>query len=148
MVGCCSTIAPQRPCEFSALTKVLILSSLLASWHASSCLKMTNPSLELSWKMDHQCMARRPNQVVLQFFHRGKRCGDKSDRYKQTCKARGEILPKGGVETHETSGERLSKYQRAGSPPSTISSSWCKDRSWKLTHEQRALYVREWNFEY
>jgi len=43
-------------------------------------------------------MGRRPNQVILQFFHRGNRLDDKSNRYKHTCKACGEDFPKGRLE--------------------------------------------------
>jgi len=43
-------------------------------------------------------MGRRPNQVILQFFHRGNRLDDKSNRYKHTCKACGEDFPKGRIE--------------------------------------------------
>lgn len=43
-------------------------------------------------------MGRRPNQVILQFFHRGNRLDDKSNRYKHTCKACGEEFPKGRIE--------------------------------------------------
>lgn len=44
-------------------------------------------------------MGRRPNQRVLEYFDRGARLEDNSNRYEHTCKACGENFPKGRVET-------------------------------------------------
>ncbi|KAL9043246.1 MAG: hypothetical protein Q9214_003561 [Letrouitia sp. 1 TL-2023] len=43
-------------------------------------------------------MGRRPNQLVLEFFHRGPKLNDNSNRYEQKCKACGELFRKGRVE--------------------------------------------------
>lgn len=44
-------------------------------------------------------MGRKPNQRVLEFFDRGARLVDNSNRYEHTCKACGELFPKGRIET-------------------------------------------------
>ncbi|KAL9018328.1 MAG: hypothetical protein Q9185_004361 [Variospora sp. 1 TL-2023] len=44
-------------------------------------------------------MGRRPNQRVLEYFDRGARLEDNSNRYEHTCKACGEHFPKGRIET-------------------------------------------------
>ena len=43
-------------------------------------------------------MGRKQNQVVVDFFNRGKKLNDNSNRYEHTCKACGEHFPKGRVE--------------------------------------------------
>ncbi|KAI0882766.1 uncharacterized protein GGS22DRAFT_40400 [Annulohypoxylon maeteangense] len=40
-------------------------------------------------------MGRRPNQVIVQFFERGPKLNDNSNRYHHRCKACGEDFPKG-----------------------------------------------------
>lgn len=37
-------------------------------------------------------MGRRPNQLVLEFFHRGPKLQDASNRYEHTCKRCGEVV--------------------------------------------------------
>ncbi|KAL8738098.1 MAG: hypothetical protein Q9181_001084 [Wetmoreana brouardii] len=44
-------------------------------------------------------MGRKPNQLILEYFDRGARLNDNSNRYEQRCKACGEQFPKGRVET-------------------------------------------------
>lgn len=44
-------------------------------------------------------MGRKPNQRVLEYFDRGARLADNSNRYEHTCKACGELFPKGRIET-------------------------------------------------
>ncbi|KAI4198152.1 MAG: hypothetical protein LQ350_005439 [Teloschistes chrysophthalmus] len=43
-------------------------------------------------------MGRKPNQLVLEYFDRGARLTDNSNRYEQRCKACGENFPKGRTE--------------------------------------------------
>ena len=43
-------------------------------------------------------MGRKPNQVILQYFSRGVKLDDASNRYQHTCKACGEHFPKGRIE--------------------------------------------------
>lgn len=43
-------------------------------------------------------MGRKPNQLVLEYFDRGPRLTDNSNRYEQRCKACGENFPKGRTE--------------------------------------------------
>ncbi|KAL8667419.1 MAG: hypothetical protein Q9202_000635 [Teloschistes flavicans] len=43
-------------------------------------------------------MGRKPNQLVLEYFDRGARLTDNSNRYEQRCKACGENFPKGRAE--------------------------------------------------
>lgn len=40
-------------------------------------------------------MGRRPNAVVGEFFHRGQKLDDNSNRYQHTCKKCGEHVRKG-----------------------------------------------------
>ena len=50
-------------------------------------------------------MGRKPNQVILQYFNRGSKLDDASNRYQHTCRACGEHFPKGRIEaliTHLT----------------------------------------------
>lgn len=44
-------------------------------------------------------MGRKPNQLVFEFFDRGTKLNNGSNRYMQTCKACGEVFPKGRIET-------------------------------------------------
>ncbi|KAI4177261.1 MAG: hypothetical protein LQ348_005866 [Seirophora lacunosa] len=44
-------------------------------------------------------MGRRPNQRVLEYFDRGARLEDHSNRYEHTCRACGQPFPKGRIET-------------------------------------------------
>ncbi len=44
-------------------------------------------------------MGRKPNQLVLEFFDRGAKLPDGSNRYEHTCKACGERFPKGRIES-------------------------------------------------
>ncbi|KAL8986649.1 MAG: hypothetical protein Q9177_004071, partial [Variospora cf. flavescens] len=44
-------------------------------------------------------MGRRPNQRVLEYFDRGARLENNSNRYEHTCKACGDHFPKGRIET-------------------------------------------------
>lgn len=44
-------------------------------------------------------MGRRPNQRVLEYFDRGAKLDDNSNRYEHRCKACGEPFPKGRIET-------------------------------------------------
>ncbi|KAL8689986.1 MAG: hypothetical protein Q9218_004471 [Villophora microphyllina] len=44
-------------------------------------------------------MGRKPNQLILEYFDRGARLTDNSNRYEQRCKACGERFPKGRAET-------------------------------------------------
>ncbi|KAI4235839.1 MAG: hypothetical protein LQ349_002904 [Xanthoria aureola] len=43
-------------------------------------------------------MGRKPNQLVLEYFDRGAKLEDNSNRYVHTCKACGRVFPKGRVE--------------------------------------------------
>nr|POF08128.1 hypothetical protein CFP56_62708 [Quercus suber] len=43
-------------------------------------------------------MGRRPNQLVVEFFHRGKKLEDASNRYEHACKKCGEVFPKGRID--------------------------------------------------
>ena len=44
-------------------------------------------------------MGRKPNQLILEFFDRGAKLPDGSNRYEHTCKACGERFPKGRTES-------------------------------------------------
>ncbi|KAK5164966.1 uncharacterized protein LTR77_009631 [Saxophila tyrrhenica] len=44
-------------------------------------------------------MGRRPNQLVVEFFERGEKLGDNSNRYRHTCRRCGQCFPKGRVDT-------------------------------------------------
>ena len=44
-------------------------------------------------------MGRKPNQLVIEFFERGAKLGDASNRYQYKCKACGEHFPKGRMDS-------------------------------------------------
>ncbi|KAF2866703.1 hypothetical protein BDV95DRAFT_552135 [Massariosphaeria phaeospora] len=44
-------------------------------------------------------MGRKPNQLILEFFERGPKLEDASNRYQHTCKACGERFPKGRIDS-------------------------------------------------
>ena len=44
-------------------------------------------------------MGRKPNQLVIEFFERGAKLEDASNRYQYTCKACGEYFPKGRMDS-------------------------------------------------
>ncbi|KAL8809687.1 MAG: hypothetical protein Q9200_003203 [Gallowayella weberi] len=44
-------------------------------------------------------MGRKPNQLVIEFFDRGAKLKDNSNRYEHTCKACGKRFPKGRIES-------------------------------------------------
>ncbi|KAI9786506.1 MAG: hypothetical protein M1835_003048 [Candelina submexicana] len=44
-------------------------------------------------------MGRKPNQLILEFFERGPKLEDNSNRYQHTCKACGEKFPKGRIDS-------------------------------------------------
>lgn len=44
-------------------------------------------------------MGRKPNQLILEFFERGQKLEDASNRYSHTCKACGEKFPKGRIDS-------------------------------------------------
>ena len=44
-------------------------------------------------------MGRKPNQLILEFFVRGQKLEDNSNRYQHTCKACGEMFPKGRIDS-------------------------------------------------
>lgn len=44
-------------------------------------------------------MGRKPNQLILEFFIRGPKLEDSSNRYQHTCKACGEKFPKGRIDS-------------------------------------------------
>ena len=43
-------------------------------------------------------MGRRPNAIVQEFFHRGQKLSDNSNRYVHTCRRCGDVFPKGRVD--------------------------------------------------
>ena len=47
-------------------------------------------------------MGRKPNQLILEFFDRGPKLEDASNRYQHTCKACGEHFPKGRIDSLTT----------------------------------------------
>lgn len=47
-------------------------------------------------------MGRKPNQLILEFFERGAKLEDSSNRYQHTCKACGEKFPKGRIDSLTT----------------------------------------------
>ncbi|KAI9825072.1 MAG: hypothetical protein M1832_001392 [Thelocarpon impressellum] len=47
-------------------------------------------------------MGRKPNQLILEFFERGQKLEDASNRYQHTCKACGERFPKGRIDSLTT----------------------------------------------
>lgn len=47
-------------------------------------------------------MGRKPNQLILEFFERGPKLEDASNRYQHTCKACGEKFPKGRIDSLTT----------------------------------------------
>lgn len=47
-------------------------------------------------------MGRRPNQLILEFFERGPKLEDASNRYQHTCKTCGEKFPKGRIDSLTT----------------------------------------------
>ncbi|PSN72866.1 hypothetical protein BS50DRAFT_568475 [Corynespora cassiicola Philippines] len=44
-------------------------------------------------------MGRKPNQLILEFFERGPKLEDASNRYQHTCKSCGEKFPKGRIDS-------------------------------------------------
>ena len=44
-------------------------------------------------------MGRKPNPLILEFFERGQKLEDNSNRYQHTCKACGEKFPKGRIDS-------------------------------------------------
>ncbi|KAI8960698.1 hypothetical protein F5Y11DRAFT_254217 [Daldinia sp. FL1419] len=44
-------------------------------------------------------MGRKPNPIILEFFERGAKLNDNSNRYHHTCKACGESFPKGRIDS-------------------------------------------------
>ncbi|CAO2650306.1 Nn.00g015980.m01.CDS01 [Neocucurbitaria sp. VM-36] len=44
-------------------------------------------------------MGRRPNQLILEYFERGPKLEDASNRYQHTCKSCGEKFPKGRIDS-------------------------------------------------
>jgi hypothetical protein len=44
-------------------------------------------------------MGRKPNQLILEYFIRGPKLEDASNRYQHTCKACGEKFPKGRIDS-------------------------------------------------
>ncbi|KAJ5489280.1 hypothetical protein N7539_004170 [Penicillium diatomitis] len=44
-------------------------------------------------------MGRKPNQLILEFFNRGPKLEDSSNRYQHTCKSCGEKFPKGRIDS-------------------------------------------------
>ena len=44
-------------------------------------------------------MGRKPNALILQYFYRGAKLEDASNRYQHTCKACGEVFPKGRIDS-------------------------------------------------
>ena len=44
-------------------------------------------------------MGRRPNGLILQYFERGPKLADASNRYPHTCKLCGENFPKGRIDS-------------------------------------------------
>jgi hypothetical protein len=44
-------------------------------------------------------MGRQPNPLISEHFHRGTKLQDNSNRYQHTCKACGQLFPKGRIET-------------------------------------------------
>ena len=49
--------------------------------------------------VDTPAMGRKPNQLILEFFIRGQKLEDASNRYQHTCKACGEKFPKGRIDS-------------------------------------------------
>ncbi|KAF2706689.1 hypothetical protein K504DRAFT_470750 [Pleomassaria siparia CBS 279.74] len=47
-------------------------------------------------------MGRKPNQLILEFFERGPKLEDASNRYQHTCKSCGEKFPKGRIDSLQT----------------------------------------------
>ncbi|KLU81878.1 hypothetical protein MAPG_00959 [Magnaporthiopsis poae ATCC 64411] len=47
-------------------------------------------------------MGRKPNALILQFFERGPKLADNSNRYPHTCKSCGENFPKGRIDSLTT----------------------------------------------
>jgi hypothetical protein len=47
-------------------------------------------------------MGRKPNQLILEFFERGPKLEDSSNRYQHTCRACGEKFPKGRIDSLQT----------------------------------------------
>lgn len=47
-------------------------------------------------------MGRKPNQLILEYFTRGPKLEDASNRYQHTCKACGERFPKGRIDSLTT----------------------------------------------
>jgi hypothetical protein len=46
-----------------------------------------------------EAMGRKPNQLILEFFDRGQKLEDASNRYQHTCKSCGEKFPKGRIDS-------------------------------------------------
>lgn len=44
-------------------------------------------------------MGRKPNPLIIEFFERGPKLEDASNRYQHTCKACGEVFPKGRIDS-------------------------------------------------
>lgn len=47
-------------------------------------------------------MGRKPNPLILEYFHRGPKLNDNSNRYPHTCKQCGESFPKGRIDSLTT----------------------------------------------
>lgn len=54
-----------------------------------------NQNTSTSVRVDGGAMGRRPNAVVGEFFHRGQKLDDNSNRYQHTCKKCGQHVRKG-----------------------------------------------------
>lgn len=44
-------------------------------------------------------MGRKPNPLIVEYFQRGAKIGDASNRYEHTCKLCGELFPKGRIDS-------------------------------------------------
>lgn len=47
-------------------------------------------------------MGRKPNPLILEYFNRGPKLEDASNRYQHTCKSCGERFPKGRIDSLQT----------------------------------------------
>lgn len=63
-------------------------------------------------------MGRRPNQLILEFFERGPKLEDASNRYQHTCKSCGEKVSPSVGEAHRIFGPSPTPQPSATRPPS------------------------------
>jgi hypothetical protein len=66
------------------------------------CPQQGERGTEVETAAAHLLMGRKPNPLILEFFERGPKLDDSSNRYQHTCRACGEVFPKGRIDSLTT----------------------------------------------